>query len=96
MNIVIQKWTSISFIVKKKRKGKEITQNICTLKTGKAHFQISSAEFVICSGNSRAEIHSNVYKRQSDSEVLISYLFILMTSRERDFCLRKLNSVVEV
>lgn len=30
MNIVIQKWTSISFIVKKKRKTKEITQNICT------------------------------------------------------------------
>lgn len=66
MNIVIQKWTSISFIVKKK-KGKEITQNICTLKTGKAHFQISSAEFVICSGNSRAEIQKFIAMFIKDS-----------------------------
>lgn len=65
MNIVIQKWTSISFIVKKK--GKEITQNICTLKTGKAHFQISSAEFVICSGNSRAEIQKFIAMFRKDS-----------------------------
>lgn len=64
MNIVIQKWTSISFIVKK---GKEITQNICTLKTGKAHFQISSAEFVICSGNSRAEIQKFIAMFIKDS-----------------------------
>lgn len=64
MNIVIQKWTSISFIVKK---GKEITQNICTLKTGKAHFQISSAEFVICNGNSRAEIQKFIAMFIKDS-----------------------------
>lgn len=65
MNIVIQKWTSISFIVKKK--GKEITQNICTLKTGKAHFQISSDEFVICNGNSRAEIQKFIAMFIKDS-----------------------------
>lgn len=65
MNIVIQKWTSISFIVKKKEK--EITQNICTLKTGKAHFQISSAEFVICNGNSRAEIQKFIAMFIKDS-----------------------------
>lgn len=64
MNIVIQKWTSISFIVKK---GKEITQNICTLKTGKAHFQISSAEFVICNGYSRAEIQKFIAMFIKDS-----------------------------
>lgn len=64
MNIVIQKWTSISFIVKK---GKEITQNICTLKTGKAHFQISSDEFVICNGNSRAEIQKFIAMFIKDS-----------------------------
>lgn len=67
MNIVIQKWTSISFIVKKKKKGKEITQNICTLKTGKAHFQISSDEFVICNGNSRAEIQKFIAMFIKDS-----------------------------